>query len=115
MSYSDKVLSKFLSFILRHKPQTIELPLPDGGWCSVEELINKANAHHVPITIEKLHMIVSTNDKRRFEFSKDGKRIRACQGHSNLVDLQLKEAIPPAILFMELLPGILSPSKFMDC
>jgi putative RNA 2'-phosphotransferase len=65
----------------------------------VDELITKANRHNVPLTSDSLKRIVETNDKKRFTFSEDGKRIRASQGHSIPVDLQLTEEIPPALLF----------------
>jgi putative RNA 2'-phosphotransferase len=99
MTDDDKFLSKFLSLILRHKPETIELALDENGWARVDELITKANQKNVPLTLDRLKRIVETNDKKRFFFSEDGKRIRASQGHSIHVDLQLKEAVPPPQLF----------------
>ena len=99
MKEQDKSLSKFLSLILRHKPQTIGLTLNKQGWASVEELLTKANAHQVPLTLEKLQTIVETNDKSRFLFSEDGTHIRASQGHSIQVDLQLNKVEPPPILY----------------
>ena len=99
MTGSDKSLSKFLSLILRHKPETIQLTLDENGWAQVDELITKAKDNNVPLTLENLKRIVETNDKKRFVFSEDGKRIRASQGHSLQVDLQLKEAVPPHQLF----------------
>jgi putative RNA 2'-phosphotransferase len=99
MSSQDKSVSKFLSLILRHKPETIQLTLDENGWAQVDELITKANRHNVPLTSDSLTRIVETNDKKRFTFSEDGKRIRASQGHSIPVDLQLTEGIPPPQLF----------------
>jgi putative RNA 2'-phosphotransferase len=99
MTGDDKSLSKFLSLILRHKPETIELALDENGWARVDEVITKANQKNVPLTLDRLKRIVETNDKKRFLFSEDGKRIRASQGHSIHVDLQLKEAVPPPRLF----------------
>jgi putative RNA 2'-phosphotransferase len=99
MHNGDKSLSKFLSLILRHKPQTIGLTLDEGGWAHVEELILKTNQHHVPLTLENLKRIVAHNDKKRFLFSNDQQLIRANQGHSIEVDLQLKKVEPPQILY----------------
>jgi putative RNA 2'-phosphotransferase len=95
----DRSLSKFLSLVLRHKPETINLSLDENGWAMVDELIRQANSHNVPLTHDKLIGIVETNDKKRFIFSDDRQRIRANQGHSISIDLQLKEAEPPNLLF----------------
>src|SRR5215218_10318100 len=91
--------SKFLSLVLRHKPETIGLTLDENGWANTQELIEKANASHRPLTFDRLKAIVDTNDKKRFTFSSDFKKIRASQGHSVKVDLQLKEQTPPAALY----------------
>jgi putative RNA 2'-phosphotransferase len=99
MSNQDTSLSKFLSLILRHKPQTIGLSLDKKGWANIEDLITKANHHNVPLTIESLKRIVANNDKKRFKLSEDGTGIRASQGHSIEVDLELREAEPPSILY----------------
>jgi putative RNA 2'-phosphotransferase len=99
MSHKDKSISKFLSLILRHKPEAINLVLDENGWAQVDELIAQANLHNVPLTLETLHRIVATNDKKRFVFSEDHQHIRASQGHSITVDLQLEEAVPPSLLF----------------
>ncbi|WBW94719.1 RNA 2'-phosphotransferase [Oceanirhabdus sp. W0125-5] len=92
-------LSRFLSMILRHKPQVIGIKLDRNGWCSVEELLDKMNAFGKKITIEDLNKIVKTDNKQRYSFSEDKKRIRANQGHSIYVELGLKESVPPVILF----------------
>jgi putative RNA 2'-phosphotransferase len=99
MSNDDKSLSKFLSLILRHKPETISLSLDENGWASVDELIAKAQLHNVPLTRERLLRIVQTNDKKRFVLLAHHTRIRASQGHSIEVDLQLREAEPPGELY----------------
>ncbi len=92
-------LSKFLSLILRHKPETIGLQLDENGWANVEELIQKINATGQSIDHELLNSIVVTNDKQRFAFNEDKTLIRASQGHSIEVELQLKETQPPAFLY----------------
>lgn len=94
-----KILSKFLSLVLRHKPEILTLTLDEGGWADVEELINKSQLKGVDVSLEKLRNVVETNDKRRFSFSEDLKKIRANQGHSLKVNLGLTAKVPPEILF----------------
>ncbi len=91
--------SKFLSLILRHKPETIGLTLDENGWAEVEELIAKANQHGKHWNRALIERVVAENDKKRFAFSEDGKRIRASQGHSVEVDLALVPQVPPDVLF----------------
>jgi putative RNA 2'-phosphotransferase len=93
-------LSKFLSLILRHKPETIELTLDENGWADVAELIYLANKHNkTPLTQALLKEIVVNNDKQRFAFNEDKSRIRANQGHSITIDLDLIPQTPPDILY----------------
>lgn len=92
-------LSKFLSLILRHKPQVIGLRLDANGWAEVDELIELVNQHGIAVSQELLAAIVRQNDKARFTFNGDRTKIRAQQGHSLNVDLQLVAEPPPAILF----------------
>ncbi len=92
-------LSKFLSFVLRHHPERIGLSLDSGGWVDIEELLHKARQADVSLTREALQQIVEQNDKKRFTFSADGKKIRATQGHSIPVDLQLAPVSPPEFLY----------------
>ncbi|MCM1990994.1 RNA 2'-phosphotransferase [Oceanirhabdus seepicola] len=92
-------LSRFLSLVLRHKPQVIGIKLDKNGWCSVEELLVKMNAYGKNITIEELNKIVASDNKQRYAFCEDKKRIRANQGHSLYVELDLKECVPPSILY----------------
>jgi putative RNA 2'-phosphotransferase len=92
-------LSKFLSLVLRHKPEEIGLTLDPNGWAGVDDLIRLANAGGRPFTRPLLEQIVAGNDKRRFAFSPDGQRIRASQGHSVEVDLALAPAVPPELLY----------------
>lgn len=91
--------SKFLSLVLRHEPQRIGITLDESGWVPVIDLMAGCEAHGVPITYTDLAEIVATSDKNRFAFSEDGQRIRANQGHSVEVDLQLPTATPPATLY----------------
>jgi len=92
-------ISKFLSLVLRHKPEIIGLSLDQGGWAQVDELLLKANRAAVPLTRELLRRVVEQNDKQRFTFSENGSRIRASYGHSITVNLGLEPLTPPQFLF----------------
>lgn len=92
-------LSKFLSLVLRHKPEAIGLTLDTQGWVSVDELITKSNAAGTRLTKEELIYVVETSDKKRFTLSEDRQLIRAAQGHSVSVELGLSPQIPPDILY----------------
>jgi putative RNA 2'-phosphotransferase len=92
-------LSKFLSLILRHKPETVGLTLDEQGWVDVDELLIAMNSSGTTIDRALLHHIVDTNDKKRFMFSDDGSRIRASQGHSLSIDLALAPVQPPDVLY----------------
>jgi putative RNA 2'-phosphotransferase len=91
--------SKFLSRILRHRPGTIGLSLDDYGWVSIQDLLDAANAKGYNITRALLDEVVLTNDKQRFSYSHDGQMIRANQGHSIKIDLELESAAPPGTLY----------------
>lgn len=76
------------------------MQLDTNGWLDIQELIKNANRSGIQITLELLHEVVATNDKRRFMLSEDGLRIRANQGHSVPdVDLNLLPTSPPGILY----------------
>ena len=92
-------ISKFLSLVLRHQPQLIGLKIDAGGWAEVEELITKSRSRQIELHLETLKFVVDNNDKQRFSFSSDHKRIRANQGHSVKVDLGLVTQKPPEVLF----------------
>jgi putative RNA 2'-phosphotransferase len=92
-------ISKFLSFVLRHRPKTLGLTLNEAGWVKISELIDAANAHGKQLDLDRLLRIVQENDKQRFAISSDGTLIRANQGHSMSVDLGLAPAQPPSKLF----------------
>lgn len=91
--------SKFLSLVLRHKPETIDLQLDKNGWANIDELIAKANQKGQRLTRTLVDEIVTTNDKQRFAISDDGLFIRANQGHSIKIDLQLETRKPPETLY----------------
>jgi putative RNA 2'-phosphotransferase len=92
-------LSKFLSLVLRHKPEEIGIALDESGWVSVQDLLDACAKHGVDLDSHKLQSVVQTNDKKRFAFSADGKKIRASQGHSLEVDLAYEPATPPDVLY----------------
>lgn len=94
-----KYISKFLSYTLRHHPEKIGLTLDNKGWANVAELILKMNAENANINMEILETIVASNDKKRFAFNEDKTQIRASQGHSITIDLDLLPVEPPAILY----------------
>ena len=94
-----KNTSKFLSLILRHQPETIGLSLDENGWADTETLLLQLTAHGHPVSKELLETVVSTNDKKRFAFNEDHTRIRASQGHSVQVELNLQQKQPPEWLY----------------
>jgi putative RNA 2'-phosphotransferase len=97
---TNKSVSKFLSLVLRHKPETIGIELDPNGWVEIDELIDALAKHgKYPMDHNMLEEIVATNDKKRFAFNSTGTHIRANQGHSINVDLALKPQIPPVRLY----------------
>jgi putative RNA 2'-phosphotransferase len=92
-------LSKFLSYVLRHRPKSIGLKLDKGGWARVDELIAAAQQKGKVLDEELLKQVVAHGDKRRFSFSSDGRRIRANYGHSIPVELGLRRVEPPEFLY----------------
>jgi putative RNA 2'-phosphotransferase len=92
-------LSRFLSFVLRHKPDAIGLALDQQGWASINELLEKGNAAGVRFDREDLLQVVETSDKKRFSLSSDSLRIRAAQGHSVAVELGLLPQEPLPVLY----------------
>lgn len=94
MSKEITKLGKHLAFLLRHDKEAFDNGLIDShGWRSVSELLKIGYTHQI------LDEIVDTNDKKRYEYSSDKKRIRARQGHSIPVDVELKEMTPPDVLY----------------
>lgn len=94
-------VSKYLSKHLRHQPERIGITLDPQGWISVTTLLAAAEAHGFPINREELEHVVTTNDKQRFALDGQGTdtRIRAQQGHTVEVDLDLPVATPPDRLY----------------
>lgn len=92
-------LSKFLSRHLRHAPEELGLVLAPGGWVAVTDLLQACQRAGVCLSKEELEKIVQNNDKQRFSFNESRTQIRANQGHSVEVDLQLSPALPPEVLY----------------
>ena len=96
----NKNTSKFISLILRHKPETIRITLDEHGWADVQELIDGVNqSEGYTLDREILEEIVRTDEKQRYSFNEDHTLIRANQGHSIPVDVELEEQTPPDILW----------------
>jgi putative RNA 2'-phosphotransferase len=89
-------ISKRLSYILRHAPESVGLKLDENGWASVHDLMSKFG---MPLSIEDLNEVVETNEKKRFAFNDDLTKIRASQGHSIEIDLAYQPTTPPEFLF----------------
>lgn len=99
MSNEITKASKFLSLLLRHKPETIGLKLDAQGWANIEELIVLSAQNQHLMNVDLIQQVVKNNDKQRFSISDDGCSIRANQGHSIPVDLTLEPRLPPEILY----------------
>jgi putative RNA 2'-phosphotransferase len=97
---TDRVqTSKFLSLVLRHKPEEAAVTLDRAGWCHVDALLDGLASRGFALSREALKQIVVENDKKRFQFSDDEEYIRASQGHSVCVDLNYQPQVPPVILY----------------
>lgn len=99
LSKEEIKISKFISMLLRHKPELLGLELQEDGFAYTDELIKKIKLSGKNINKDILERIVLYNDKKRFEFNDNHNLIRACQGHSINVDLGFIEKEPPEILF----------------
>jgi putative RNA 2'-phosphotransferase len=100
--------SKFLSLVLRHKPEEIGIMLDSAGWVGVDELLQACASHGKNISRQQLEELVASSDKQRFAFSDDRTRIRANQGHSVQVELDHKISPPPNVLYHG------TPEKFVE-
>ena len=96
--YSMKSTSKFLSLILRHKPAVIGITLDEHGWANVDELIAGIGKSR-KFDLQMLEQIVDEDEKQRYAFNEDKTLIRANQGHSIPVDVELEQKAPPEILY----------------
>ncbi len=94
-----KHFGKFLCYVLRHRPDEVDIELDAQGWTDTEALIAACTAAGQGLTSSRLDELVSEDDKQRFEFSDDRSRIRARQGHSVPIDLGLEAVTPPTVLY----------------
>ena len=98
MKQDNKETSKYISLILRHKPEVIGITLDEHGWANVDELIEGVSYTH-KLDMAILEQIVAEDEKQRYSFNEDKTLIRANQGHSIPVDVELEEQQPPEILY----------------
>ena len=94
-----KSTSKFLSLVLRHHPEAIGLKLDAEGWANIEDLVRLAAAHGRSVARGIIAEVVRTSEKQRFAMKDDGNYIRANQGHSVEVNLNIPASEPPDVLF----------------
>lgn len=92
-------ISKYLSYLLRHNPDALQLNMDAQGWVDVDELLTKMKTAGRPLDYELLKRVVAENSKQRFKLDEANNRIRANQGHSIQVDVELAETEPPSILY----------------
>ncbi|NTU80463.1 MAG: RNA 2'-phosphotransferase [Chloroflexales bacterium] len=92
-------ISKTLSYHLRHRPDELGLTLEPGGWVTVDDLLAALARKGKAVSRTELDEVVARNPKRRLAFDATGTRIRASQGHSVDVDLELEPMTPPAVLY----------------
>ena len=100
MSDSLTGTSRFISLILRHKPEVIGITLDEHGWADVDDMIAGINqSGKYKIDRDMLDEIVRTDEKQRYSYNEDHTLIRANQGHSIPVDVELEEVEPPEFLY----------------
>ncbi|WP_312202250.1 RNA 2'-phosphotransferase [Kosakonia cowanii] len=100
MSKKSTDTSKFLSYVLRHEPEAIELTLDKEGWAVIDDLILRAGNKGYALDKDLIFNVVESSEKKRFTISEDGLRIRAAQGHSTQqVNITYAEKTPPDILY----------------
>ena len=87
-----------MSYVLRHRPDVLDLTLDAQGWTAVSELLTGLN-RSFSMDMKDLEYVVQNNDKKRFEFNEDRTKIRASQGHSIQVELGYSPKKPPQYLF----------------
>jgi len=106
-----KKTSKYLSYVLRHKPEVINLNMDEHGWVDIDELLTKMQGAGKKIDFEILKTVVANNDKQRFKIDFEQHKIRANQGHSIDIELNLTETTPPPLLYHGTATRFLEPIK----
>ena len=91
--------SRYIALILRHKPEEIGIALDEHGWANVDELVDGVYENYPGFSTDILKEIVRTDEKQRYSFNEDYTLIRANQGHSINVDVELEECEPPEYLY----------------
>jgi putative RNA 2'-phosphotransferase len=94
-----KEISKLCSYLLRHKPEAVHLTMDENGWVAVDQLLENSAKYQFEFSLEELEIAVETNKKKRFSFNDDKTKIRANQGHSIDVNVELKPTVPPEFLY----------------
>lgn len=98
-SWPDIRLSKFLSLVLRHRPEALGVSLDPGGWADLDELLSRMAEDGIPVDEERLRGLIRRQAKPRFTLDDDARRIRANYGHSLPVELDLEPEAPPEHLY----------------
>lgn len=106
-------ISKFMSLVLRHKPEAANVTLDEAGWCNIDNLVKGINGQNYQISRSDIESIVAEDAKGRYVISEDGQSIRANQGHSIKVDVGFEVRKPPAILYHGTADRFL-PSIFLE-
>lgn len=109
MNPKDKItkIGKTLSYVLRHKPQSIGITLESNGWVDLNVLLKNIQTK-IECSIEEIKEVVATCDKQRFKISDDGKKIKANQGHSTDVKIEFEKIVPPFKLYHGTAPRFIS-------
>lgn len=100
-------VSKYLSKILRHSPESAGLTLQKGGWVKVDDLLKACANNLAPVTLDELREVVAKCDKQRFSFNEDETLIKANQGHSTKVNLEFRKVDPPEFLYHGTVEGFM--------
>lgn len=108
MSKIEVTLSRFISLILRHKPEAVGITLDANGWCDIDALIEGINGAGKPMDRALLEKIVKEDNKQRYIIDHNANKIRANQGHSIAIDLELKTHQPPSTLYHGTVPRFLA-------
>ena len=94
-----KRVSKLMSLVLRHNPSKLGIEVDKNGWTDLKILMSRMNDKGLEVTMETIEYVVENNNKKRFSFNSDKSKIRANQGHSIDVDVELEEVKPPHNLY----------------
>lgn len=106
--FDHRKVSRRLSYVLRHDPESVGVALDSAGWVDVAALLAGLRQHGLPLTRGELEDVVASSDRQRFAFDPTGTKIRANQGHSVPIDLGLDPVEPPDVLYHG------TTSRFLD-